>query len=339
MLNSKYSRFIGAAIIYAGFAVYLYQPYFKNFSSLEYLVVANVCLASLGCFVLSRRWATSFIGSLFAGTLYGFGPFVLGLAKFHPTAGLLAACIPWLFCPAAFGPKAKWQWLSWPLSMLPFLAVPLFFKASAHWRLFAMPTQLRLHPNDLLGLLAPLVAVERGLNPLGFYHIPIAFLVLGFSMLLLARRLGIIIILVAAATLVFFDPFFHIFKVSPIIWLAIPVTCCSVIAGAGMQALASAGPADRKWVLLAAVIVSALAIITLLLAAKCFSIFAGLGKEYGLLFLDAAKMYILAAIALAIIFFMARARLRLRWLRLLILCSAAAIDIFLGARFIVDRIF
>ena len=117
MRNTKYSSFAVAVVIYLGFAVYLYQPHFKNFNKLQYLLVLNACLASLGCFVLSRRWVSSFAGSFFAGALYGFGPFALGLANFHPTAGLLAAIVPWLFCPAVFGPKAEWQWISrtlWP---------------------------------------------------------------------------------------------------------------------------------------------------------------------------------------------------------------------------------
>ena len=49
-------------------------------------------------------------------------------------------------------------------------------------------------------------------------------------------------------------------------------------------------------------------------------------------------MYILGTIAVAIIFFMARAKVRAAALRWVLLCLAVAVDIFLGARFIVDRI-
>ena len=80
-------KLAAAAVTYAGFAVYLYQPYFKDFNKLQHLLVVNACLASLGCFVLSRRWLATFAGSFFAGAIYGFGPFLLGLARFHPTAG------------------------------------------------------------------------------------------------------------------------------------------------------------------------------------------------------------------------------------------------------------
>ena len=88
-----------------------------------------------------------------------------------------------------------------------------------------------------------------------------------------------------------------------------------------------------------AVIMVALSLVTLLLATRYFEIFAGLGASYGKLFAETAKMYILGAIAVAILFFMSRARLRICWLRWIVLCSAMGVDIFLSARFIVDKIF
>jgi len=317
--------------------VYLYQPHFKHFNKLQYLLVVNVCLASLGCFVLSRRWVSAFWGSFFAGAIYGFGPFALGLANFHPTAGLLAATIPWLFCPAAFGPKARWRWISWPLSALPFLAILLFFQVSIPYRLFAVWTQAKLHLGDLLGLIAPFYLAQRNITAtsVGVYHIPIAALLMGFSMLLAARRLGIITIFALGIVLACCRSFL---SVSPVMWLTIPVLCCSILVGAGMQGLVSAGFADRRWVLVTAIIMGVLAIVTLLLAIKCYQIFAGLGRGYAKLFMDSAWMYIFGAIAVAIIFFMTRAKLRIAALRWVILCSAMAVDIFLVAIFIVDRI-
>lgn len=335
-MGKNFSRFAAAGVIYIGFAVYLYQPYFKNFNGLQYLIVVNVCLASLGCFVLSRRWVIGFGGSFLAGVIYGFGPFTLSLAKFHPTAGLLAAGVPWLFLPAAFGPKARWRWLRVPLSALPFLAILLFFQVSAYYRLFAIPTQAKLHLADLSSLLVPLVTVSESITVVGFYHIPIAAFVMGFSMLLAARRFGIIIILCLGTMLAFCDSFLNI---SPIMWLAIPILCCSVLIGAGVQGLTSAGFADRRWVLMAAVIMVMLSLTTLLLATKYYNIFAGFDSKYAKLLVETAKMYILGAVAVAILYFMARAKLRVHWLRWVVLGSATAVDIFLGARFIVDRIF
>jgi hypothetical protein len=106
-----------------------------------------------------------------------------------------------------------------------------------------------------------------------------------------------------------------------------------------MQGFAWAGWADRGWVLLSVIVMAALAIVTLLLATKYFQVFLGLGDKYARQFVDAAKVYILGAVALGIIFFMARAKLRLHWLRWIILCSAIAVDLLWGARFIVDKIF
>lgn len=335
LVKSELIKSAIAAVIYAAFAVYLYQPYFKTFSKAEYIFVLNAVFASLGCYVLSRRWVGSFAGSFFAGAIYGFGPFLLWLGKFHPAGGFMAASIPWLFCPAAFGPKGKWRWVRVPLAIVPFLAIALFFQVSAHFRLFAIPIQLKLGFNDLATLTAPVFAVSRGLPGFGFYHIPVAPLIAGFSMLLVGRRAGVIVILCIGAALAFCGPFL---KVSPIIWLAIPMLCCCVTAGAGIQGLATAGFADRVWVLITTLILAALAILTLTLAAKCFQIFAGLGAGHAKVLVEAARMYILGTVVVAIIFIMARARLRGHQLRQVLLCSAMALDVFIGARFTVDAV-
>jgi hypothetical protein len=324
-----------AGALYAGFSLYLYRPYFEDFGRWEYLFILNVLVASMGCFLLSRRWVSGFAGSFFAGAVYGFGPFMLGLSKFHPTAGFLAASVPWLFCPAAFVGRTRWRWVGLSLLVLPFLAILAFFKASAHFRLFAMPVQTSLHLEDVAGLLAPLVAITRGLTPLGFYHIPVAALIMGSSMLLAARRFSIFAIIAIGTALAFCKSFLG---VSPIMWLALPAACGAIMVGTGTQALLSAGPADKKWVLGGAAALAALSVVMLLLATKCFRIFAGLGDRVAELFVSTAYMYILGTVALTIIFMIARARVRLQWLRQILLGSAMAVDIFFGAQFIVDTI-
>jgi len=334
-MNKTFGKSVAAVIVYICFTIYLHLPHFKNFGLQQYLLVANAPLAGLGCYVLSRRWVSSFWGSLSAGAIYGFGPFMLSLAKFHPTAGLLAASIPWLFCPATFGPEAKWRWLRIPLSALPALMILLFFQVSSHYRLFAVPIQTRLHLADLLGLVAPLAAAQQNVTLVGFYHIPIAALVMGFSMLLAARRFSVLIIFCLGIILAFCQ---SLFGVSPIIWLSFPVLCCSIIIGAGLQGLGSAGFADKKWILMSAAFMAGLSIATLLLTTKFSQMFAGLGDKYAKLFLADAKMYLVGTIALLFTFFITCAKLRIAALRLIILCSALAVDIFLTARFIVDRI-
>jgi len=337
-VGARLGKLIAAGVIYGAFAVYLYCPYFRGPEAvrIEDLFVFNVCAASLGCFVLSRRWLAGFWESLFAGAVYGFSPFVLWLGKFHPSAGLLAATVPWLFCPAAYGPRGRFRWLRWILALLPFLAIVLFFTVSAHFRLFAVPVESRLQLSDLGGLIAPLAMAKRGEMLIGFYHVPVASLVMGFSMLFAARRLGVMIVLASGVVLALSRPFL---QVSPVMWLTIPVLCCSVIIGAGMQGLISAGSADKGWVLTSAVTLGVLAIVTLLLATKYFQVFASLADGYARVFLESATMYIVGAVTAAIIFFSVRSNLRLAAVRLVLLALAMAVDIFLGARFIIDRIF
>jgi hypothetical protein len=364
-MTKKYVMFVVAAAVYAAFAVYLYRPYFNGFGSLRLqdLFVANICLASLGAYVLSRRWVAGFAESFFAGAIYGFGPFAIGLAKFHPTAGFLFAAIPWLFCPAVFGPQGKFKPLRVPLSLLPFLVIVLFFQLAARFGLYPIPINLKLHGAEMAGLLAPLVTAKRNMTLVGFYHIPVAPLIMGLSMLLVpleglsrggilqrgiilkglaARRFGIVAIFAVATILAFCDSFLDI---SPIIWLAISMLCCSVLIGAGMQGLISGGFADRKWILFAAIVMSVLAIVTLLLATKYFQTFASLGSGYARLLTEEAKMYILGAITIAIFFLMARAKFTAHsagrhtvLLKAGLLCLAMGLDIFLGARFVVDTI-
>ena len=334
LVSSSKIGIVGAA--YLAFAIYLYQPYLANFNKWQYLLIVNPCLAAMGCYVLSRRWVGTIAGSFFAGAIYGFGPFMLGFARFHPTAGVLAAMIPWLFCPAAFVAKEK-RLVSGILAVLPFLAILLFFEVSAHYRLFVISRQARLYISDLPGFLTPLVSAKRGMNLVGFYHIPIAALIMGIGMMMTARRLGIIVIIAVGSVLAFCRPIPGL-DVSPIGWFAIPSVCCAVLAGAGMQGIISSGFADRKWVLAITIVMGGLAIASLLLATKYFQTFLFLGAGYARLFAETGKLYVMGAIVMATIFFIARAKLRLLWLRWIIFCLAMGVDIFLGARFIVDRI-
>jgi hypothetical protein len=336
MRITQYSRLIAAAAIYAAFAVYLYRPCFKGFDSLRLqdVFVAVAPLACLGCYVLSRRWVAGFAGSFLAGTLYGFGPYALGLARFHPTVGLLIAVIPWLFCPAVFGPKGNWRFLRVLLSALPFLAIVLFFQLAAHFHLYPIPIQLKLHAADVAGLFVPLVAAERQLTLVGFYHVPLAGLIVGLFVLVAARRIKVIAILVIPTILAFCGP---LLSVSPVVWLAITMLCGSIVAGAGIQALIYAGPADRKWILAAAIVMGTLAVATLLPATRPFQTFAGPWSGHAALFAHTAKMYVLGVIVTAIFCYIVRVKLRMHLLRLLLLCAPMILDIFLSARFVIDR--
>lgn len=333
-MSKKLVNLIAATVLYACFCIYFYQPHFKNFQNLQWLLIVNSFLACLGCFLLSRRWTGPFAASFLAGALYGCGPFLLGLTKYHPTAGFLAACIPWLFLPATFAFKDHQKWLRIPLATLPFLAIITFFQLAAHFRLFAIPVQTKMHLTDLLLSLAPMAAAKKGLIVAGFYHVPTAALILGLAMLFAARRYAVILILITACVLAFCDSFLN---VSPIMWLSISSLCGSVIIGQGLQGLIAASFSDRKWILTSAVIMVALSIITLLMATNCYQIFASLGDGYAKIFTITAKLYLAGAVAVAVVFFMARAKARLHLLRYLIIFSAIAVDIFLTAQFIIDK--
>jgi hypothetical protein len=332
-------KFITAISIYIAFAVYLFEPYFRHLSRWEYLWPVNVCAASIGCYILSRRWVAGFAGSFFAGLIYGFGPYMLGLARFHPITGLLVAAVPWLFFPAAFNLRDGWKWLSVLLAAIPFIAIVLFFQITAALRIFPASTQAKLNINELYSILAPLVAAKRGTALIGFYHVPIAALVMGSAMLIAARRYGIIAIITSSTILAFCNSVNSSLQISPLIWLSVAILCFSVIIGAGFQGLASTAFADRKWIFANSIILGSMAIMTLLLATHYFQVFLSLADGFAKLFTAEAEMYILGAVVLAICFFMTCGKLKMHLLREILISITFAIDIFIGTEFIVDKFF
>ncbi len=336
---------VTAAALYGAFAVYLYQPHFAGFTGWQWLLPLNACAAAIGGYLLSRRWVAGFTGSLLAGAVYGFTPFILGLAKFHPSAGLLAASVPWLFLPAVFLERTRGKWLGTALLLLPFVVILLFFYLLANvlvdYRLFAAPLGADVRLPDLAGLLAPLVLAKRGAATMGLYHVPVAALVLGVVMMWKARRYSILLIMLAGFLLAVSKSFIGVDKiawlgVSPILWLSIPLVWCAVLCGIGLQGLLEAGFADQKWILAVAAILSALAITNLFLAANYFQVLFGLADGYARLFVETAKMYLLGAVATGIIYLMIRQQMRVHWLRWAILSAALGVDIILGARYVVD---
>jgi len=345
--HSALPWFLTAAALYGLFAVYLYQPHFGGFTGRQWLLPLNACAAALGGYLLSRRWVAGFTGSLLSGAIYGFAPFTLGLARFHPSAGLLAASVPWLFLPAAFLERTRGKWLGTALLLLPFLVILLFFYLLANvfvdYRLFAAPLGAEVRLADLTGFIAPLVLAKRGAAMMGLYHVPVAALVLGVVMMWKARRYSILIVMLIGFLLAFSRSFIGADRiawlgVSPILWLSIPLVWCAVLSGIGLQGLLEAGFADRKWVMAVTAILCTLAIVTLFLAARYFQVLFGLAADYARLFVETAKMYLLGAIATGIIYLMIRQKLRVRWLRWAILCAALAVDIILGARYVVDSV-
>ena len=346
---SRYSQnvlwSILAALVYGAFAFYLYEPHFDRFSRWQWLLPFGAWAGALGCFILSRRWVVGLLGSLLAGAVYGFGPFLLSLARYHPTVGLLAASVPWLFLPAAYMGK-KWHGVFAPfLCLLPFLVIVLFFRIGAwqDYRLFAAPIQIQPECMDLVGFLAPLAMVNDRDVLVSLYHVPVAPLLLGLALMFRARRFGVLLIVVLGLALTFCRCYLgpaHTawFGISPILWFSIPLTCLAVLTGVGFQGLVEAGLPDRNWILAIAIALGALAIVALLLAAECFQVFCVFGDGHARLFVEAAKMYLLGAMTVAMIYLVTRLKLKLRLLRQPILAAALALDIFLAARYIIDHI-
>ena len=344
-----------AALLYAVFTAYLYWPHFNRLTGWEWLLPVSAWVAAFGGYILSRRWVAGFTGSLLVGLVYGFGPFLLGLAKFHPASSLLAAAVPWLFVPAAVSrasrprsegmmPSTRGKWLRLPLWLLPFVVIALFFYLSAGRRLFAAPLQANVRPLDLAGFVAPLALLGRSTAVVGVYHVPIAALVLGLAMVWKAHRYGILLLAAAGLVLAFSRSFLNAgsiawLGVSPILWLSIPMLWCAVLCGIGLQGLIEAGSADKGWILTATILLGILAIVALLLAAGGFQAFPGLRDSDGRLFLRTAELYLVGAGATGFVYLLTRQNQRLHWLRWAILCTALGMDVFLGATYVADKVF
>lgn len=338
-------RFILAAIVYGVFAFCLYKPYFDQFSRWQWSLPLTVWAAALGCYILSRRWVLSLLGSLLAGAVYGFGPFVLSLARYHPMVGLWAASIPWLFIPAAYLGK-KWYGLLTPvLSLLPFLAIVLLFRMGTwhdrQW--FATPIKSQPRLEELIGFLAPLAMVKRTSASVSLDHIPMAPLVLGLALAFRARRFEILMIVGLGVLLAFCRSYLGAtytawLGISPALWFSIPLTCLAVLVGVGFQGLVEAGLPDRHWVLAVAIALGGLAILALFLATECFQVICSLGDGHAKLFVDAAKMYLLGASAVAVVYLVTRMKLKLHVLRQPLLATVLLVDIVLAAQHIVDDV-
>jgi hypothetical protein len=335
---------LAALVLYVAFAAYLYQPYFGTLVRWQWLMPLSAVLGSIGAYFLSRRWVSGFTGSFLAGLLYGFGPFMLSLARYHPSVVALSASIPWLCAPAAILGRRRHGIVFLVLSLLPFIAIIAFFRVCATVRLFVTPVQSSPHLEDALGMVAPLVMFHRSAAVVSVYHVAIAPLILGLAVMIRARRYNVFVPLVAGLLLAFCRSYLGPAQlawlgVSPVLWLSIPALWLAVWTAVGFQTLMEAGFADRKWILTAAICLGGLAIVTLLLATKYFQVIFHLADGYARLFVEEAKMYLLAAVGVAIVFAIVHRQLRLHWLRWAILCAALGLDIFLGARYFIDKIF
>lgn len=317
-------------MIYLIFAGYLFYPYFGRFGPVRYLIVANAGFAGVGVFVLSRRWLVSFAASVLAGALFAFGPFALSVASYHPSAGVIFALVPWLFCPAAFWTRRRplnrigSVIIVGLLSLLPFVTVILFFELLGQFGLFPIPKQIHLTLSGQLSLISPF-AVGSDHFLVGLYHVPVAAFVVGLGMFFAGRRIGIIIIFAIGMFLSFCD--FNL-QASPIFWIAVPTLCCCIITGAGLEGLVLAGRGDRKWALAAGTISFVFAAVAILL---------GLNGQR--IYFESAKLYALGVLGSFIIYFIARAQVSAHTFRWLILSAALLVDIVISSKILIAEIF
>lgn len=334
-----------AALGYVALAVYLFGPNWGQWGRGQALRPLNMVVGSMGVYLLGRRWISSRLASLFGGAVYGFSPLAIYLTQFHPLAGLMAAAVPWLFCPAAHVPRwiaggrarflghpLGW-WVHGPLLAGPFLVILAVFALLGHLRLFLMPLHTGVvHPGDWVGWVAPWAAVLRGAMPAGIYHVPVAALTLALVMVVKAKRWPILAVGVAGLVLAVFSP---LFQVSPVIWLCVATTWAAVLVGLGLDGLVWAGWADRGWLAAALIVVSGLGLGALGMAS--YAGYQGSAETMEAL-IHTFRMYGLAAAGVGLILAIVLVRVRLVAMRQTVALVALSADLVFTARLLMDAL-
>lgn len=299
-------------------------------------------LASMGVFVLGRRWIQAGPASLLSGALYGFGPALISLARSGPTLALLVAILPWLCCPAVYvhrwlearpGPSRQTRWAGYLEAALYLAPFFLIIAILAILRKQALPYPIQLGPFDSLAWLAPCLAAKRGAILSGVYHIPTAALVIGLTMLMKARRWPVIIVFVAALTMATWPP---LALGHPAVWLCLASMWAAVMAGVGTDGLIWAGWPDRRWISVGLLINACLA--------GCSLGWAFLLTKHDPAYpiddlLYVFRMYGAGMAWLALVLAVVLVRERLIGLRQGLAIVAIGIDLVLSSRSIVDTLF
>lgn len=327
---------VAAVVLVSVLAAYLFQPHWfqLGIGPKKILLPLNAILAAMGGYVVTRRWISSFDASLLAGMIYGFGALGLSFIKYHFTAGLCYAVVPWLLCPAVYyhsghsGGIAKTV-ISSLLTLMPFAAIAgLFWVASHHWAgpLFLMPKYRILEISDLWGLITPMTFAWHPLA-IGFYHVPLIMILMGLFVFAVSGRETLLLPVLVGVILSLLGP---ILDVTPIIWLSFPALFLSVMAGLGIQAMAWAGKADRFWIglcVLAALLLSG------------FNFMLSLSNPQSAPYVHAAWLFIVSAAGVSVIFLLASKSIRLTWLRWIILFGLCVYDIVMTSPALVDSLF
>lgn len=332
-------KVILAAALYTALALYLFWPYLRSLTHAQYILPLNFALAATGCFVLSKRWISSFSASLFASALYAFSPFALAFAAYHPAATIPLALLPWLFCPAAY-------WQQWPalailkptsqkkriskrhtgilafitttiLSIIPLAVIVLFFFLASPIARFYPLALVELKLENFTALAVPLLIKPHDF-PFSFYHIPNIALLMGIFIYFAGLRITTLILLLATLCLAFADP---ILSTPPVIWALTPLLFGAIMIGLGLQAFCWAAKPDTKWLLAAAITAAVLAIASYLA-----------GQQH------AAAMHALALLLAASILCIANSKMRLHPLRWILIYTLITADILISAAMTIDGI-
>ena len=322
---------IAAIALYLCLAVFLYLPG-PGVTNFKAVCGMNAVAAAWGAYFISRRWVNNWTPSLFAGAVYGFGPFTLSFGIFHPLAGLSLVMVPWLLLPAVYwhrgkSPDAYRFCVRALLTLLPFTGIALlFWLSSQQWAgpFFLMPIDLGLTIKDFTNLILPLHN-SGGVVVFGLYHCSLIFALMGVFVYIKLQRIALLVPIAAGLILSVWDP---IFQVTPIVWAAFPILFLSVLCGLGFQAFLWAGKADTKWFVICAAAATALAAFTAGIMVTPFA-----GRVFEL----TAMLYALAAAALWILLAMLRLNLRWPWFKWAILTAAITIDLIFSARYLIDK--
>ena len=327
---SNLIAFVAALFIYSAFALYLYLPHLNVFAPYRRLLIPAAILAAAGTYLLSRRWISSAIASFFAGLVYAFGPFALGFGLYHPAASALIAALPFSLMPAAFWPHRPFRWaplITAALALLPFVMIFSFFLTAAHYGLYPIPRNQRLQLAPFTGLITPLILEPLHFPYPGFYHVAVAPLIFGLFLFFRIHRAGATAFCLIGIALSFYAA---LGQTSPIVWALLPILCFSILTGLGFQGLIVASNADKNALANCSVLMAVIAAVS---AAAAYN------SPESTLFFRAASWYIVAAFGVYLVMILAINERRMHLLRWLALLFPAAVDIFISARIIVDKIF
>ena len=333
---ARMAAWVGPLPLYLVFAWYLLFPYRQHLDAWGRSLPWVLGLGAWGGFCLAMPQVRSFTAALLCGALYGFGPLVLYMARFHLCAVAAAAAVPWSLMPWALARRSR-PWLRWPLLALPFVGIAGGFKILDALHLFVLPVSAgRVSGIDWGVLIAPLLKAGQGRVLLGLYHVAVGLLIPGVVRLVKSGPRELLWPLGLGCLAAVWNP---VFEVSPLVWLAIPQAVACVYAGLGVQALQHAGARDRGWVLAACAALVILAVTMLMGSGRCFQVFMGLGAPYARLLVLDAKLYLLGSAALAGIYGLSRLGLGWVWPRMALICAVLGLDLWVSAGCVVGTLF